>query len=868
VYLEIESTLPFTEITLTNTGCSSGWVLVCTESSAVNAGADDLTTTVCGGSVVLEDLLSIDATVGGTWSETSGSGAFDEITTIFDADLAGTGTYTFEYSVDGCETSDLAMFSVTVVAGAGAGTDSTISLCNNLGTTVDLNTLLSGGADLGGTWTETTTSGSFDPLTGVFDVSDLPPGDYTFTYMVAGIAPCPYDEADFTVTVNGFDALITSDPVSGEVCEGGTVTLTGSGAGVGGIYVWDMGITDGVAFSPPIGTTTYTLTATDDNGCIDMQTMDITSVEPVNAGDDNITSICGDPGATIDLNTLLIGADAGGTWTEAVITGVFDPLTGIFDIGGLAAGDYSFTYTLTGTVPCPDDAANFVITVNGLPAIVGISDPASGEVCTGMATLTGSGAGISGTYTWDMGVVDGVAFTPPVGATTYTVTGTDVNGCTNIATVDIVTVDPANAGADNNMAICNDPGATVDLNTLLIGADADGVWAEITGSGSFDPLTGIFNVDGLPAGDYTFTYTVASIPPCPDDLANFTITVNTLAFLDIISDPTSASLCEGSPITLTGTGAGIESVYTWDLGVTDGTSFIPPLGTTTYTLSAVDINGCSNTTSIDVTSNPIPVPEFIGDQLTGCDNLNVRFDNLTILEGETCTWEFGDGISGIGCDFVVHTFLSPGIFDVSLTVETAAGCQATITYDDYISISPNPVADFSFTPNLVSIENIEVTFINNSVNGSTYEWDFGDGSSTSSEFEPIHDFPATPNGRYNVELTVWSNDICIDTTSRTVIVQDIVIFYIPNVFTPDGDDFNETFTPVITSGIDIFGYHLTIFNRYGEVLFESFDPNVGWRGTYGDRDRAQEEIYIWQIEFGDTRSDEKQKHRGHVTLLY
>ena len=94
-----------------------------------------------------------------------------------------------------------------------------------------------------------------------------------------------------------------------------------------------------------------------------------------------------------------------------------------------------------------------------------------------------------------------------------------------------------------------------------------------------------------------------------------------------------------------------------------------------------------------------------------------------------------------------------------------------------------------------------------------------------------------------------------------------ILFYIPNVFTPDGDLFNETFHPVITSGIDMFDYHLTIFNRWGEIIFESYNYDFGWNGHYGSGGLVDDGVYIWQIEFGEKLSDKKQTHRGHVTVL-
>ena len=161
VYLTVNSTMPFTTVTLTNTGCSSGWVITCPGDLAI-AGSDN-TDTTCADIVVLSDLLSGDATPGGVWSEPVVSGGFDLVTTEFDPTLVGLGTYTFEYTVVGCDGSvDVAEFTVIVESSANAGADNDTIVCAGI---VVLEDLLSGDAELGGVWTETTGSGAFDPIT-------------------------------------------------------------------------------------------------------------------------------------------------------------------------------------------------------------------------------------------------------------------------------------------------------------------------------------------------------------------------------------------------------------------------------------------------------------------------------------------------------------------------------------------------------------------------------------------------------------------------------------------------------------------------------------------------------------------------------
>ena len=108
---------------------------------------------------------------------------------------------------------------------------------------------------------------------------------------------------------------------------------------------------------------------------------------------------------------------------------------------------------------------------------------------------------------------------------------------------------------------------------------------------------------------------------------------------------------------------------------------------------------------------------------------------------------------------------------------------------------------------------------------------------------------------------------CIDSTISYLQVRAMILFYIPNTFTPDGDQFNQTFQPVFYSGFDPYDFHIAIFNRWGEVIWESFDATVGWDGTYGNRGLVEDGVYTWQLDFKGEYEDIRYLHNGHVTLI-
>jgi len=126
----------------------------------------------------------------------------------------------------------------------------------------------------------------------------------------------------------------------------------------------------------------------------------------------------------------------------------------------------------------------------------------------------------------------------------------------------------------------------------------------------------------------------------------------------------------------------------------------------------------------------------------------------------------------------------------------------------------------------------------------------------------------TDTGTYVINLIRYNGSCPSEPMSYTITIKgcEKLIYYVPNAFTPDGDDYNQKFTPVFTSGIDIYNFHLMIFNRWGELLFESFDSTKGWNGNYGGIP-CQDGIYTWKVDFGVVGTDERITDHGHVVLI-
>lgn len=483
-------------------------------------------------------------------------------------------------------------------------------------------------------------------------------------------------------------------------------------------------------------------------------------------------------------------------------------------------------------------------------------------------------------YMWDEITPTGGAFDP--GTSEFDPTGVPAGDyilafialsspdCDNDTSFHTVTVfDQPTAGADNDGNICNQPGLSYDLNTLLSGHDPGGTWSEVDDTdGGFDEGTGIFYIDGtLTPGDYVFEYTVLGTDPCVDDVSEFTISV--LDAPNVDAGPYT-QICIGESVTLSGSGD--PATYEWDPAtVTDGVPFTPGVGTVTYTVTATDMYGCMNIDSVRVKVNPLPNINFFGDSL-GCTPYEADFTVTSDVTIATTDWYFGDGDSFLGSTTpsVSHVYLfgEEEGYDVSITVTDINGCVNSMEKSNYVVVYDQPIAAFAMTPQSVYTNDTRVEFTNESMYATEYVWDFGDGSDITNETNPVHFFPSDVGDiLYPVQLTI-SNDIgCQDSITKYMNVKGIILFYIPNAFTPDGDQFNEKFQPVFESGFDPYDFHMTIFNRYGEIVFESYDVTGGWDGTYGDGGLVDDGVYIWSLEFKELHTDKRHKHSGHVTII-
>jgi len=275
--------------------------------------------------------------------------------------------------------------------------------------------------------------------------------------------------------------------------------------------------------------------------------------------------------------------------------------------------------------------------------------------------------------------------------------------------------------------------------------------------------------------------------------------------------------------------------------------------------------------SIEVMWYPEPQVDFISSDNTGCHPVTASFTNTTPSnQVATCLWTFGDGNYSITCGTVSNTYNIPGTYSVNLEVTSPEGCVSDTTILDIVEVYAYPTAMFSATPNPTTVLNPNVNFIDSSSQDViSRSWQFIDVNSSllgsSSQTNPSFTFPETSPGTYTAILTVINSNGCEDIHHLEVIVNGVFTCYVPNAFTPDGDGTNDYFF-VQGESIDPSVFTLSIFDKWGEKIFETDDKDGMWDGTYKN-EPAQQEIYIWKIDTKDTITGEHKELTGHVLLM-
>lgn len=575
---------------------------------------------------------------------------------------------------------------------------------------------------------------------------------------------CTSDPYCFTV----YNPSIDGGPDQTIVCQGGNTSLTASG---GSGFTWDNNVVDGVPFVAPLGTTTYTVTGTDVNGCLATDQVDITVVvgtpPPLDAGADqticlgeNVTLTAtgattytwangGANGQTVSPSAtttyVVTGSDGACNVDDAVTITVIDPVTPLFDpipdvcLGATApilpttstngiSGTWSsavstatagtFNYTFTPNGPTCNPSTQLSVTVT--PATV-VNAGADQTVCEGdQVTLTATGA--SG-YIWNHPITNGVPFTPPSGATIeFIVTGSGGSTCSNSDTVYVTVVNTPVVDAGSDQTIC--VGQTVNLTA--------------SGATSYTWDNGGANGQSV-APIVTTTYNViGSTSGCT---ANDDVTITVQALTVPTFNPTP-NICQGSPAPVPPATSLNDVSGTWSPATINTST----PGTFTYTFTPDDIL-CNTAVQVSVTIDPLPIVDA-GTYTDLCEDAAV----VNLIGSPTGGLFSGTGVTG-------STFNpSQGTQTITYTYTDGNGCTNT----DNKTITVHSLPNVNAGNDLTICENQSVVLSGSGA--SSYTWSNG----------VIDNQSFTPNvGSITYTVTGTDSNGCTGTDDVTVTVVDM-----------------------------------------------------------------------------------------------
>lgn len=355
------------------------------------------------------------------------------------------------------------------------------------------------------------------------------------------------------------------------------------------------------------------------------------------------------------------------------------------------------------------------------------------------------------------------------------------------------------------------------------------------------------------------------------DTANITIDILPAVKADFVFD---YDTCVAGPIYFNDqsvSGAGPVSQWKWNFEADTGSLVQNPVyefripGEKQVSLTAFDGNGCANSITKKLLYQPVPALLVVEpDRFTACEPATISFNNLSypIDDSYVLEWDFGDGKKSDEIS-PKHTYMETGIFDVSLKITSPIGCETIANYEDWVEILESPTAAFTYSPEKFSNFEKTATFNNLSERQKSVLWSFSN-KWVSYENNPTYTFPDT--GMYSIYLIAFHENGCTDTAAALIDVMPLVTLVMPNAFTPNNDGLNDDFKGYGFLEA-VSDYKFTIWNRWGELIFETGDPDIGWNGSHNnDGQDVPAGVYVYQVEYLAPRGENK-KLRGHVTLV-
>jgi gliding motility-associated-like protein len=703
---------------------------------------------------------------------------------------------------------------------------------------------------------------TFHWITGATTASAyLAPG--TYTVMIGDTSSCP--PIIDTIVVTGFSSAITANAGPDQsvcyyghpVALDGSVTGTSTGIWSGGAGVFTPSSTAlNATYTPTAaelsaGQVNLTLTTTNNGTCpaaSDAMHIQFHEFQATVTATASTLNCYGDNNGSIALSVNGGPAPFLYSWNTS-------PVQYSSTATNLPAGNY--TAVVTDANGC-SDTINTTITQPALltAAFTNVSNVSCYNGSNGTASIQVTGGVSPYIYNWNTSPAQYSPTATGLPAGTYSVTVTDAHGCAIGLSATITQPSPVITAAQGNATIC--PGQ----QTLISASGSGG-----NGNYSYNWQPALGNASShfvSPPGTTTYSVTAVDNFGCAGNTETVTITVMTLT-LQNVSVSAPVTICAGASTQIEASVTGVPGpvYYSWspNIGNFSGPYTVNPATTATYTVTVTD--NCANqvTATIPVTVNPLPLISIPPQSATGCDEVTFSFSDSSSANANAIhEWNFGDGSFSYLTN-PVHSYTQSGNYLVTVTVTSAQGCVNYASAQYTTIVHASPITHFTSDATEVSIIDPTINFYDESINAVSWYWDFGDGN-TSSMASPSHTYAA--KGKYDVRLITFSSGGCTDTTSGEIKVNPETTLFVPSAFTPNSDGRNDI---LYAEGLEVTEFNMTIFDRWGEVIFTSNDMEKGWDGrAKGGRSVAQEGVYVYRIIYNNFEGL-KQEMLGHVTLF-
>jgi len=512
-------------------------------------------------------------------------------------------------------------------------------------------------------------------------------------------------------------------------------------------------------------------------------------------------------------------------------------------------GNTTYTVVVKDANNCLDSAS---IYANQTPALTLSITATSSVTCNGGSngSISASSSGSNNTtYLWmpsGQTTLNATNLTGSVSGTTYTLTGND-GGCKDSVTTTIIQ-SPTFTISVNNPTICVGQTATITAS----------------GANTYTWNTGenTATITKSPASTTVYTVNGQNNNGCTATPNSATVTVSSA--LTISVTPSNTTICQGASTTLNATssgGGGGTNQYTWNPVSSSSASInVSPTATlTTYTVSvynAVCAATASTTAQVGVYTNP--TLSISATPTESCTSICVSF---TASPGfASYNWNFGDGSTGTNAS-IGHCYYTAGDYDVHLTAITQNSCAVNTAKTNFIHVYGNPVADFTASSFTTTVNEGTISFTDLSITNIAH-WNWTIDSIITNIQNPSHTF--INEGVYPITLAVTDAHGCVDTVTKEVVIQSDFVFYAPNSLTPNGDGRNERFLPLGT-GWDNTSFNMWIFDRWGNTILHTTDPNQGWDGTKHN-EIVKEDVYVWKVSLYDIGGMPHEYH-GQVSVI-